>query len=261
MSLVWYQRKEYACLVVGISDATEVKVSFADEGTLSVKALTSANTPYELKLDLFAEICSEKSSWKATGRSIEIRIEKKHTDEGFWPRLTKTKDKSIGIDWDHWVDEDDDGSNSEDDSDSEGDAFKMPPQEEYDEDNEEEVDSNPIDMDNWFTGQSEEMVYHRFIDSYRLRVEDDYTQRAEYRGIYDEQDPLPDFKEYLKNAVEKHVMPPWWNKQHEKKIIEMAQKDDWHNINFAVEKHDIVEKYGNPFEPMLLRMIAERVEE
>lgn len=104
---MWAPRSDRIYVTVEVPDATEVKVALQDEGRLKVSA-NSHGDHYELDLELYGEISTEKSKWKVSGRSIDLNIERKESGE-FWPRLTKSnqKNRQISVDWSKWVDEDD----------------------------------------------------------------------------------------------------------------------------------------------------------
>ena len=59
-------------------------------------------------MELFAEIDVEDSKWNTKGRNIILNLAKKQPEEDYWPRLQKEKVKNnlIAIDWQKWVDED-----------------------------------------------------------------------------------------------------------------------------------------------------------
>ncbi|KAL9649679.1 hypothetical protein ABK040_003356 [Willaertia magna] len=104
----WAQRTDRVYLSVEIPDATEVKVGIEEDGHIKVNARSGKEGQlYEFDTQLYDEISKEKSKWKTTGRLIELNIEKKKPGE-FWPRLLKTevKQRYISVDWDKWVDED-----------------------------------------------------------------------------------------------------------------------------------------------------------
>jgi hypothetical protein len=63
------------------------------------------------------------------------------------------------------------------------------------------------DPKSWCKGLTEKRVYKRFIDSYRLRIEDDYTFRGDASGLYGGEDPYPSFMRYLRKAKRKGLMP------------------------------------------------------
>jgi splicing suppressor protein 51 len=78
-------------------------------------------------------------------------------------------------------------------------------------------------------------------------------------GLYNREPPLPDFEKFMKMAIKKGIVPAWWDEAvHNGEINDFAMTDDWANINYAVEKSDIVEKYDG-FAPMRLRMLAEEI--
>ena len=103
----------------------------------------------------------------------------------------------------------------------------------------------------------------QLIDSYRLRIEDEYTMRGDAGGLYAQEPPMPDFRRYLNRAEKRkrpRVLPTWWNKQARAECERLARTDKWCSVHYAVEKHDIVEHYGDPLMPLKLRSIAEKVE-
>ncbi|RHY31725.1 hypothetical protein DYB32_003217, partial [Aphanomyces invadans] len=64
----------------------------------------------------------------------------------------------------------------------------------------------------------------------------------------------PQFQRYLERAKAKKVFPPDWTSDDDRKLMEVAGQ----HIHFAVEKHDVMEKYGN-LEPMVVRLLAEHI--
>lgn len=107
---------------------------------------------------------------------------------------------------------------------------------------------------------SEAKAFAAIIDSYRLRKDDEYTFNGETSGLYNQENPLPDFRHFL-TQVEAcgDVLPPWWNREKRRACERLALSDNWCNINCAVEKSDIIEHYGGDrLMPMRLRMLAER---
>ena len=94
-----------------------------------------------------------------------------------------------------------------------------------------------------------------------MRVEDDYVFAGDTRGLYNGDNPLPDFRRFL-NMAEKRsgILPSWWSqakrRQCEKKAVDTAA---WSDLNAAVEKRDIIDHYGDPTMPMKLRILAEKI--
>jgi len=62
-------------------------------------------------MEFFAEVVKADSKFNAKGRNPIITIAKKDTEAEYWPRITKEKVKNsrITVDWNKWVDEDEEG--------------------------------------------------------------------------------------------------------------------------------------------------------
>ncbi|KAL8668860.1 MAG: hypothetical protein Q9224_007772, partial [Gallowayella concinna] len=105
--------------------------------------------------------------------------------------------------------------------------------------------------------------YIQLIDSYRLRVEDDYKYGCDNHGLYAGEDPRPDFARYLDLAeTRKGLLPTWWNRDNRAACEAMGadgSKGNWADLSCAVEKHDIMEHYKDNTAPMKLRVLAEKV--
>lgn len=80
------------------------------------------------------------------------------------------------------------------------------------------------------------------------------------RGRYAGEDPLPVFREFLDLAEkQKGLLPSWWNEDKRRECERVATGGDgWANINFVVEKSDIMEHYHNTM-PMTLRVLGEKI--
>ncbi|MCJ1393321.1 hypothetical protein MMC18_006193 [Xylographa bjoerkii] len=114
----------------------------------------------------------------------------------------------------------------------------------------------------YLDGLPEKDAFAQIIDSYRLRMEDEYKFRGDAGGLYAGENPLPDFRRYLNRAEKKGVvLPKWWSgekrKASEKTAVDRAK---WSDLHSAVEKVDIIEHYRDSMMPMKLRMLAEKVE-
>ena len=119
-----------------------------------------------------------------------------------------------------------------------------------------------IDEGTYFDSLPEKDAFAQIIDSYRLRIEDEYVFGGDAGGLYAGEAPLPDFRRYLTRAEKRGgVVPKWWSREKrkacEKRAVDRAQ---WSDVNSAVEKADIVEHYGDSMMPMKLRMLPEKVE-
>ncbi|GIJ86954.1 hypothetical protein Asppvi_005853 [Aspergillus pseudoviridinutans] len=96
----------------------------------------------------------------------------------------------------------------------------------------------------------------KVLDTYRLRLDDDYTFTGDvhadsiYGGATD--GGCAGFRRFLKRVERKpDLLPRWWTPAKAEECIR--------HLGYAVEKHDVVEHYGNNLMPMQLRMFGEQV--
>lgn len=105
--------------------------------------------------------------------------------------------------------------------------------------------------------------YTQLIDSYRLRVEDDYKFAHDNHGLYAGEDPQKEFTDFLNMAEKrKGLLPGWWNEETRGACEAMGadnSKENWADLSCAIEKHDVQEHYKDPMMPMKLRVLAEKV--
>jgi splicing suppressor protein 51 len=105
--------------------------------------------------------------------------------------------------------------------------------------------------------------YAQIIDSYRMRVEDDYKFAHYNHGLYAEEDPLPEFAHFLDLAEKrKGLLPTWWNNETRAACEAMGadnSKANWADLHCAIEKSDVMDHYKDPTMPMKLRLLAEKV--
>ncbi|GMH25962.1 hypothetical protein Nepgr_027805 [Nepenthes gracilis] len=106
----WSQRVDKVYLTVQLPDAKNAKVNLDPEGTFAFSASAgAANHLYELKLYLFDKVNVEESKINIGVRNIFCVIEK--AEKKWWKKLLHGDEKAphyIKVDWDKWVDEDDD---------------------------------------------------------------------------------------------------------------------------------------------------------
>ena len=56
------------------------------------------------------------------------------------------------------------------------------------------------------------------------------------------------------------VMPAWWSKELREECFALATgADAWFDLKKKVDKDAIVQHYGNPSTPVILRILAEKV--
>ncbi|GAB4829906.1 hypothetical protein Ancab_019552 [Ancistrocladus abbreviatus] len=105
----WAQREDKVYLTVQLPDAKNVKVNVDPEGIFTFSASAGAeNHVYELKLDLFDKVNVEESKINIGVRNIFCVVEK--AEKKWWKKLLRGDAKPphyVKVDWDKWVDEDD----------------------------------------------------------------------------------------------------------------------------------------------------------
>lgn len=100
----WAQRKPALYLTITIPSAKNVVVKVTSEKKESNPVLeVTFNGAEELKdknhylirLPLFDKINQQKSSYKLSGRAIEIRLKKRSSNSNFWQQVCVKKKKKI----------------------------------------------------------------------------------------------------------------------------------------------------------------------
>lgn len=108
----WAQRKALVFLTIDAHDVCTgagFTITLNPEGLVLFSALNKQGTvSYTVELQLFGEIVVEESKQKVTDLQVQLSIAKKNKDAEHWPRLTRDKAKLhwLTIDWNKWVDED-----------------------------------------------------------------------------------------------------------------------------------------------------------
>ncbi|CAK4071513.1 unnamed protein product [Aphanomyces euteiches] len=107
----WAQRKDSLYVTVDLPDVKDEKVILTNS---SLKFLGSSNqTKYEVNLEFLHEVDTDaaESKWAKTDRNVHFYILKKDKEAAFWPHLLKDKHlekTNVKVDWNKFVDEDDD---------------------------------------------------------------------------------------------------------------------------------------------------------
>ncbi|XP_048138854.1 uncharacterized protein OsI_027940 isoform X9 [Rhodamnia argentea] len=108
--LKWAQRKDKVFITVLLPDAKDAKVNLEPDGIFTFSAKAGAeNHPYELKLELFDKVNVEESKINIGVRNIFCILEK--AEKEWWKKLLRGDGKPphyVKVDWDKWVDEDED---------------------------------------------------------------------------------------------------------------------------------------------------------
>ena len=118
----------------------------------------------------------------------------------------------------------------------------------------------------WLHDRSESDTFKLLIDTYRMRMEDNYTMAgdADTDSMYG---GAPDFsagfRRFLKRVQRKPgLLPSWWNQEKVEKCIAFGMRRDdpnWGGLRGPVEKSDVIEYCGNHVMPMQLRMFGEQI--
>ncbi|KAL0437612.1 UNVERIFIED_CONTAM: putative protein OsI [Sesamum radiatum] len=106
----WAEREDKVYLTVLLPDAKNAKVNVDPEGTFTFSATAGTdNNLYELKLDLLEKVNVEECKINIGVRNIFCVLEK--AEKKWWGKLLRGNEKAphyVKVDWDKWVDEDDD---------------------------------------------------------------------------------------------------------------------------------------------------------
>lgn len=105
----WAQRPDVVYLTVMLPDAKDPKVNLDPEGVFNFSATAGAGDRlYELKLELQDKVNVEESKISTGVRSIFCVLQK--AEPKWWTKLLRGDGKAphyVKVDWDKWVDEDD----------------------------------------------------------------------------------------------------------------------------------------------------------
>jgi splicing suppressor protein 51 len=104
-------------------------------------------------------------------------------------------------------------------------------------------------------------AYGKIIDTFRMRIEDDYSHGQHNHGLYAQGNPMRTFVDFLdRGEAIDAFMPRWWDAGRRAQCVDIATKQDGdHFIGHAVEKADIQDFWKDNMMPMQLRMLAENV--
>ncbi|XP_039020283.1 uncharacterized protein OsI_027940-like isoform X2 [Hibiscus syriacus] len=106
----WAQRADKVFITVQLSDSKDANVNLEPEGVFSFSGTAgTGNTHYELKLNLYDKVIVEESKINVGVRSIFCILEK--AEKVWWKKLLRGDGKAphyVKVDWDKWVDEDED---------------------------------------------------------------------------------------------------------------------------------------------------------
>ena len=107
----WAQRADFVLITVELADTENVVIDISELKNTLMFSATAGGQKYGFDMELFEQVVKDESKWNLKGRNVIINVSKLDKEqEEWWPRLTKDKAKNqqITIDWDKWMDPDDD---------------------------------------------------------------------------------------------------------------------------------------------------------
>lgn len=127
-----------------------------------------------------------------------------------------------------------------------------------------------LEKGTWLHDRPKEDVFKLLVDTYRMRLEDDYKYDGDVTvgSVYDgSPNGLPAFRRFMKLVAKRPgLLPAWWDGERQRKECEafgMRKEADgeecWGGLRTCMEKSDIMEYYGDSTMPMQLRMFGEDV--
>eukprot|EP00768_Dysnectes_brevis_P002074 gnl/Dysnectes_brevis/163_a190_7929.p1 GENE.gnl/Dysnectes_brevis/163_a190_7929~~gnl/Dysnectes_brevis/163_a190_7929.p1 ORF type:complete len:216 (+),score=81.12 gnl/Dysnectes_brevis/163_a190_7929:20-667(+) len=110
-SVKWAQRKAVVYVCFSTPSAKNVEITFS-ETAFTFKA-ESKGVQYEETFTLKHEIDPENSRYNVTGLTIEVVMDKKDQEAPYWPTLTTSRPRWIRVDFDRYIDSDDEDKENE----------------------------------------------------------------------------------------------------------------------------------------------------
>ncbi|CAM8928091.1 unnamed protein product [Rhodiola kirilowii] len=104
----WAEREDKVFITVQLPNATDAKVVLEPEGVFGFTASGGDKQAYELRLNLHDKVNVEESKISVGPRNVFCVIEK--AEKQWWKKLVKDVKTPhyVKVDWDKWVDEDED---------------------------------------------------------------------------------------------------------------------------------------------------------
>jgi len=107
---LWAQRADEIYLTIDVPNvAKDATVKLTDDGKVYFKGVGGPQDDtheYVLDIELLKPIKAETSKCNIGARSVQFRIQKAESGP-YWERLLKAgKNVHLKVDWNHWVDED-----------------------------------------------------------------------------------------------------------------------------------------------------------
>ncbi|KAF7504210.1 hypothetical protein GJ744_002583 [Endocarpon pusillum] len=115
----------------------------------------------------------------------------------------------------------------------------------------------------WLHDRPEQDVYKLLIDTYRLRMEDNYKleDTVDEGSIYGSApNGLKGFRHFLDLAESKgRLLPGWWSPEKRAACEGFGMKPGWSSLATKIGKQAVIKNYGAELMPMQLRLFSEQV--
>lgn len=105
-NILWAQRKDRIFMTIDVRDIKNETVELKEE-SVHFKGETK-DKHYEVTLDLYKQVDTNESKFNVNDYMVQVVLIKHNKEEEFWPRLSKDDKKNnfIKVDWNKYVDED-----------------------------------------------------------------------------------------------------------------------------------------------------------
>lgn len=98
----------------------------------------------------------------------------------------------------------------------------------------------------WLRRLPKDEVYNAIIDTYRLRLDDEYRWQGKRRGLYAggrDNKPIDDFRNFLRQADSVNLFPQWWNPERQDVCERRAEGCSWNQLMLYVNDDEIKTHY------------------
>ncbi|XP_057538919.1 co-chaperone protein p23-1-like isoform X1 [Amaranthus tricolor] len=146
-SVKWAQRSDKIYITIELPDASDVKLKLEPAGKFFFSAVKDGN-PYEVDIELLDKVNVEESKYNIGVRHIVYVIQK--AEKKWWSRLIKQDGKPpvfLKVDWDKWVDEDEENESHLDYDDMDFSKLDMGGDDDFDMDEEEPKESQEAEKE------------------------------------------------------------------------------------------------------------------
>ena len=114
-TILWAQDREKIYLTLEIPKVKIADLKFETQkiSIVGSESVNDSETNFELDINLYSNINPETVTHRTKENSVFLTLDK--TTRQFWNRLTPTKQNNVKIDWQRWVDEEEENDTEEED--------------------------------------------------------------------------------------------------------------------------------------------------